>query len=61
MATKDDESIAALNGRHTVFGKVIEGKEILEKINNVELIDEDTVSPRPKDDITIEDVEIIKL
>jgi len=45
-----------LNGRHTVFGKVIEGMEILEKIGSVETDFQD----RPKTPVVISSVEVIR-
>jgi peptidyl-prolyl cis-trans isomerase B (cyclophilin B) len=43
-----------LDGRHTVFGRVIQGKEVVEKISDV------AVGPmdRPREDVVIEDVTI---
>jgi peptidyl-prolyl cis-trans isomerase A (cyclophilin A) len=43
-----------LNGRHTIFGEVIEGSEIIEDISNVKTGRND----RPVQDVVIESVEI---
>jgi peptidyl-prolyl cis-trans isomerase A (cyclophilin A) len=43
-----------LNGRHTIFGEVIEGSEIVEDISNVKTGRND----RPVQDVVIESVEI---
>jgi cyclophilin family peptidyl-prolyl cis-trans isomerase len=61
LADKSNESIASLQGRHTTFGKVIEGTEVLDAMNKVELADEQTSSPRPVSPITINSIEIIEL
>jgi peptidyl-prolyl cis-trans isomerase A (cyclophilin A) len=43
-----------LNGRHTIFGEVIEGSEVVEDISNVKTSRND----RPAEDVVIESVEI---
>lgn len=45
-----------LNGRHTVFGKVIEGMEVVRKIGNVktEMMD------RPREEVRMEKVTVIR-
>jgi peptidyl-prolyl cis-trans isomerase A (cyclophilin A) len=43
-----------LNGRHTIFGEVIEGSEVVEDISNVKTSRND----RPVEDVVIESVEI---
>ncbi len=55
----DSENIQNLQGKHTVFGKVIEGKDVVDEINNVDILDAQSSTPRPAQDIIIEDVEII--
>lgn len=56
---KNDENIKALNGKHTVFGKVTKGKDVIDKINNAEL---ETIggTERPKTPVVIESIQIIK-
>ena len=45
-----------LDGRHTVFGEVVEGLEVIDTIANVEKGPQD----KPKEDIVIEKVEVIR-
>ena len=51
-----DASVSHLNGMHTVFGKVINGWDVVSKIQSV-ATDE---NQRPKEDIVIENIEIKK-
>jgi len=44
-----------LNGRHTVFGKVVEGMEVVEKIAAVAVADND----RPVEAVTINSMEVV--
>ncbi len=45
-----------LNGRHTVFGQVIDGENVIDSIANVEKGPQD----KPKDDVVIKHVDIIR-
>ncbi len=45
-----------LNGRHTVFGKVIEGMDVVDEIGNV-LVD---AQDQPVDEIVIEDIVVLR-
>lgn len=45
-----------LNGRHTVFGKVVEGLDVVKTIGQVET----NVQDRPLEDVVIESVEILR-
>lgn len=45
-----------LNGRHTVFGKVVEGMEVVEKIG---VVPTDAMD-RPLDDVVMEKVEVLR-
>jgi cyclophilin family peptidyl-prolyl cis-trans isomerase len=51
--------IESLEGRHTVFGTISYGWDVIDKIQNVEVDDPSSNSPRPKDDVIILDVEIL--
>jgi len=55
---RDSEEISNLNGRHTVFGKVIGGFDVIEKMNNSAIDNSDPNNPKPKDKITINNVKI---
>lgn len=57
-AASSAASVKGLEGRHTVFGKVVSGWEIVERIENVEVDDPTSSSPRPLEDIVITDVVI---
>jgi len=46
-----------LNGKHTVFGKVVAGMDVIEKIGNVEV---EQPSARPKTPITIVSIRLVK-
>ena len=43
-----------LNGKHTIFGQIVSGEEVLEKIQNSATDEKD----RPKNDVLIERIEI---
>ena len=45
-----------LNGRHTIFGKVVQGQEVVDSIGQVETGPQD----RPVNEVTIESVNIIR-
>lgn len=45
-----------LDGMHTVFGKVVKGQDVVDKIGAVETGDQD----RPVEDVTIQEVNIIR-
>ncbi len=49
-----------LDGRHTVFGEVVEGLEVVDSIANVETSMEPMTKDRPIEDVVMEKVEIIR-
>lgn len=49
-----------LNGRHTVFGKVVEGMDVVDSIASVETSQEPMTKDRPLQDVTINSVAIIR-
>ncbi len=57
-ASSNDTSVKGLEGRHTVFGIVISGWEVIESIENCEVDDQELNSPRPVEDIFIVDIQI---
>ncbi|MBU0976246.1 MAG: peptidylprolyl isomerase [Patescibacteria group bacterium] len=50
--------VESLEGRHTVFGKISFGWDVIEKIGGVAVDDPSSNSPKPKEDIIILDIEI---
>lgn len=59
-ADNSDTLLESLQGKHTVFGELIGGFEIVEEIDSLRVDDTDPNAPIPKKDIIIEDVEIIQ-
>jgi peptidylprolyl isomerase len=57
-AESDDDSIQALNGRHTVFARVTSGQDVVEEIEQVEIDPE--IPERPREDVIVEEIEIIE-
>lgn len=47
LADNDDNRLQSLEGKHTVFGHVIGGFAVLEGLKDIEVIDQNTDSPRP--------------
>ncbi len=60
-AVNTDTELSNLNGKHTVFGKVIEGYETIEDINNAPVDISNKNAPLPFKDIIIEKIDIIEL
>jgi cyclophilin family peptidyl-prolyl cis-trans isomerase len=58
-ALTSDSTVKGLEGMHTVFGRVSSGWDTVEKIENVEVDDPTSNSPRPVEDVVIEDIEIL--
>ncbi len=57
-AESDDPKVIKLDGQHTVFGIVVEGWNVVEKIQSVEVDNPNSDSPRPVADIVIKSVKI---
>jgi len=49
-----------LNGRHTVFGEVVEGLDVVDSIANVETSQEPATKDRPLVDVVMNKVEIVR-
>lgn len=57
-ASDDDIAVKGLEGRHTVFGEIISGWDVVLEIEQVQVDDPASNSPKPVEDIVISDVEI---
>lgn len=57
-ALDGDSRVRELEGKHTVFGGIISGWDIIEEIENTPVDDPSSSSPRPEEDIYITDVTI---
>ncbi len=58
IASPQDSRLEKLNGRFTVIGTVIEGGEVLDNIANIPVDNPNLKSPRPTQDIIIDEVDI---
>lgn len=58
LAKSEDSRVNELNGRFTTIGSVIEGQDVLNTITNITVDNPNLKSPRPSEDIIIEEVEI---
>ncbi|WP_224490029.1 peptidylprolyl isomerase [Robertkochia flava] len=54
------DTTAWLNGKHTVFGKVVKGLEVIDSIATTEVSTDPSKANRPAEDIVIEKVEIYR-
>jgi cyclophilin family peptidyl-prolyl cis-trans isomerase len=61
IASNDDTRLKALEGLHTVFGKVISGFDVIEQINKEKLDEKNPEMPFPKKAIRIDAVEIMEI
>jgi len=57
MASSDDSLVRGLEGRHTVFGKVVSGWKVVEEISNSKVDNPSSSSPKPLENIYITDIE----
>ena len=60
LGNKDDEKVLKLEGRHTVFGKVTKGQELLDEISDMDVDLSILDEPRPSSEITIKSILIEK-
>ena len=56
--SSNDQIVKGLEGRHTVFGEVSAGFDVVKAINNVQVDNPNSDSPKPTEDIVINDIEI---
>lgn len=57
----DDARLYQLQGRHTVFGEIIGGFDVVDEINSADLDMTDPNAPVPKKDIKIKSIDIIEI
>lgn len=55
-ATTQDPAVKNIEGKHTVFGKVVSGWDVVQQINGVEVDSTDANSPTPTEEIEIIDI-----
>jgi peptidyl-prolyl cis-trans isomerase B (cyclophilin B) len=60
LGERGDEKVRKLEGRHTVFAKVVKGQELLDEISKFEVDLSILEEPRPTKDITINTIKIEK-
>lgn len=58
LGNREDSRVSALRGRYTVFAEVVSNTELIDSFNDASIINADTQSPRPEDEIIIEEVKI---
>jgi len=58
ISSVDDSRLETLNGKFTVIGKVVSGGEVLDTISRIPVVNIETNSPTPTEDIIIESIEI---
>jgi len=54
----DDSRLEGLNGKFTVIGKVVSGGDVLDTISQIPVVNVETNSPTPTEDIIINNVEV---
>lgn len=57
VLSDDSEQLSEMEGRYTVFGEIIEGKNIIDKISQMPINLDDLDSPRPSEEIEIENIQ----
>lgn len=60
LGDRSDEKVVSLDGRHTVFGKVVKGLELIDEISNMEVDLSVLEEPRPVKEIMIKSILIEK-
>jgi cyclophilin family peptidyl-prolyl cis-trans isomerase len=60
LGSKDEEKVMKLEGRHTVFGKVTKGQELLDEISDMDVDLSILDEPRPSREIIIKSILIEK-
>ena len=58
LAGTDKDEIDELRGRHTVFATITTNFELIDELAQVQVDDANSTSPRPLEDIIINDIEV---
>lgn len=58
LGSKDNERVQNLEGRHTVFGKVTKGVDVVDKISKLEVNLDNLDEPRPASEVIIKSIKI---
>ncbi len=57
-SSSEDQTVNGLEGRHTVFGEITSGWDVIEEINDLDVDDPTSNSPKPIEDVSIINIEI---
>ncbi len=60
IADRNDPRLQLLAGRFTVIGEVVSGANVIQAISRIEVDLENTNIPRPVEEVTIQEIEIIQ-
>lgn len=58
LGDTDNEKVKNLEGRHTVFGKVSKGMEVIDKISKLEVSLDNLDEPRPASEVVVKSIRI---
>lgn len=61
LGNKEEESIQSLNGKHTVFARIISGQDVVDRISGLSRSEADPNFPQPAEEVVINAIEILEL